>query len=248
MNKAFSVIGPCYDALMENIEYEKWVDYIIKIFKKKKFRPSYILDLACGTGTPTILIAKKGIKVLALDSSPGMLDVLKKKIEKEKLPITTIKGDMRDFKIDGKVDACISLFDSINYLLNEKDLARCFKSVYESLRKPGLFLFDVNTIYALKEVWGTGIITRENNNIYSIWKTVWNQETMLSRLHLTVFIKNGEHYDRLEEIHLERAYPLSTYEKYLKNANFKNIEFFHHLTFNAPLEISSRVMVVAEKL
>ncbi len=244
----FKKIAPYYDILMKDINYKGWVNYVLKIFDRKGKHPTVILDLGCGTGIPTILLAQNGFKVYAIDSSEEMLSVLKEKIEKNKIRcIIPLKKDMRKFRLPEKMDAVVSFFDTINYLLEEKDLLDCYKSVFNVLKKGGIFVFDINTLYGLEKVWGTNVFVREVENVFSVWKSVWDSKNRTSTLYLTLFIKNGANYVRIDETHKEKAFSLSEHRKFLEKAGFHQVEFFHHLTFSKPFDISSRVMVVAEK-
>ncbi len=248
VEKRFKYIALYYDTLMKEIDYKAWVEYVLKIFKKKNKNPKIIIDLGCGTGNPTIILAKKGFKIYAVDSSKEMIEVLRKKIEKEKIRgIIPVVGDMRNFKIKEKVDAAVSFFDTINYILTKQDLLKCYKNVRGCLNEEGVFAFDINTVYGLEKVWGTNVFIREFGNIFSVWKSVWNHKKMVSTLYLTLFIKEKNGYRRVDEVHQEKAFTLSEHESILRKAGFKKIDFFHHLTFTPPLEISTRVMVVAEK-
>ena len=129
------------DFMFKCVDYESWVKYVGKIFKTFKVKPKTILDLACGTGIPTLLFAKKGYRMIGIDSSQTMLDVLQKKING--YDITTYRADIRGFTIPAEVDAVICLYDSINYLLTGDDLKRCFGCVRCTLRKNGLFIFGL---------------------------------------------------------------------------------------------------------
>ena len=245
MNSSFSKIAPYYDTMMEFINYPRWVDYIIEIFHKFKKKPKTVLDLACGTGTPSIILAKKGYKVKGLDNSKKMLKVLKER--SKGCDITTLYGDMRKFKLPFPVDSTICLFDSLNYLLTEKELVDTFTSVYKNLKWSGLFIFDMNTIAGLASYWGSHTFTKETKNVYSIWKTSYNKKENISTLYLTLFAKEGKGYKRIEEIHKERGYKISEIASSLKSAGFEKVAFYQHLTFLKAKELNYRIMIVAEK-
>jgi len=230
---------------MKGITYKEWVDYTLKLFDLINQRPQRILDMACGTGVASIELARRGFEVTALDYSSQMLDILKKKRGAKKLEI--IQSNMENFKLPHKVDAVTCYFDSLNYLTEERSIKRCFSSVYEALSAPGSFIFDMNTIYGLEKVWGTNTLIREYDNIYSVWKSVYDSTRHVSTLYLTMFVKNGSNYTRLDEIHQERAYPLHQIKGMLVEAGFSNTKIFGHMTMSAFLDISSRVMIVSEK-
>lgn len=245
MNSSFSKIAPYYDTIMEFINYKGWGDYVIEIFHKFKKKPKIILDLACGTGTPSIILAKKGYKIIGLDNSREMLKVMKEKAKG--YDITILYADMRNFKLPSSVDSTICLFDSLNYLLTNEELTDTFNSVYNNLKRNGLFIFDMNTIVGLATYWGNHTFTREAKNVYSIWKTSYDREKNISTLYLTLFAKEGKEHKRIEEIHKERGYKISEIASCLKSAGFEKIRFYQHLTFLKATESNYRIMVVTEK-
>jgi len=243
--RSFASIAPYYDILMKGIAYREWVDYTLELFKRAGHSPRRLLDLACGTGTATLELVRRGFEVVALDRSPDMLDVFRKKKKAQEVEI--LEGKMEDFRLPHPVDAVTCYFDSINYLTEERALKHCFESVHRALASKGIFVFDMNTIYGLEKVWGTNTLVREIDNIFSVWKSVYDAARHLSTLYLTMFVRNGTSYERIDEVHTERAYPLGDVAEMLKRAGFSKVEIFAHMTTSSFLDISSRVMVVAEK-
>jgi len=241
----FSKVADYYDTLMKGIDYSDWVDYTVELFKRFGHNPKRVLDLACGTGAATLELASRGFEVTAIDLSSEMLEILKKKKEAHKIEI--IKADMQNFKLSHPVDAVTCYFDSINYLKEERDLKRCFRCVYEALAENGIFVFDMNTIYGLSKVWGTNTLIREIDNIYSVWRSVYDASKHISTLCLTLFVGDGKFYRRVQEVHQERAYPMEKIEELLLEAGFSTVEIFAHMTTSIFLDISSRVMIAAEK-
>ncbi|MBD3286996.1 methyltransferase domain-containing protein [candidate division WOR-3 bacterium] len=244
--RAFEKIAPYYDILMKGITYKEWVNYTLELFDLIDQRPQRILDMACGTGVASLELARRGFEVTAMDISPHMLDALKKKRGAEKLEI--VQANMVNFILPHKVDAVTCYFDSLNYLTEERLLKRCFTSVNGALAQPGVFIFDMNTVYGLEKVWGTNTLIREYDDIYSVWKSVFDATCSVSTLYLTMFVKNGSNYTRIDEIHQERAYPLHEIKRMLEDAGFTNIRIFGHMTTSAFLDISSRIMIIAQKL
>lgn len=238
----FTNFATYYDSFMlKYVDYEGWVKYIEKIFKNFKVKPKTILDLACGTGIPTILFAQRGFQMIGIDRSPAMLRVLREK--SKDYNITVLEADIRAFKIEQPVDAAICLYDSINYLLTGEDLQRCFQCVRNALIDDGLFVFDMNTRYGLAVFWGNRQAVREADNVHSIWQNTYDEKTAISTLRLSCYVKNENRC--FEEIHQERAYELSYIQTLLKNCAFPEVRFYQHGTFLPPTEKTVRVMVVA---
>jgi len=246
IREPFSRFNRHYDRFMlKYVDYKGWVEYVARIFGRFRSDPKTILDLACGTGIPTILLARRGYRMTGVDRSPEMLAVLAAK--RGDLPITAIRADIRDFSVPEPFDAAICLYDSMNYLLTEDDLVRCFTCARTALRASGFFVFDMNTVYGLAEQWGTRTTAREVGDIYSIWQNSYDQETRVSTLRLTFWEKPepGKTGERYEEIHQERAYSPEEVERCLRAARFTEVHFFQHGSFIEPGPNTTRMMVVA---
>lgn len=244
----FSRFASSYDEFMHKyVNYRSWVQYVRRIFARNRYRPKSLLDLACGTGIPTLMLAEYGYRIFAVDRSEAMLAVLRSKLKPRKYDVRPIQADMRDFDLPEPADAAISLYDSINYLLTPEDLARCFQAVYRNLQPNGLFVFDMNTVYGLATYWADQTSVRETGDIYSIWQTSFDPDTRVSSLHLTFYVTEGRRRVRYDEIHEERGYHPDEIESGLRAAGFKQNDFYRHSTFDPPGEYATRIMIVARK-
>lgn len=242
---AFTSIAPYYDDLMSFINYPGWISYIEKILKLNRCALQELLDLACGTGTCLRLWLDRGYRVYGIDRSAGMLDACRRRLTGYPQDrFTLAQADMRDFQLPVRVPIVTCLYDSLNYLLTEADLASCFRSVRACLTVPGLFIFDMNTVHALRDEWGNQTFRRRDKNITSIWNNVYDQEHRLSTLHITLFIENDGKDQIFREIHQERAYYLEEIERLLRAAGFQP-RFYRHLTFTPARDDDVRVMGVA---
>lgn len=242
----FSRFARHYDRFMVRyVDYKAWVDYVERVFRRFRAEPKTVLDVACGTGIPTLLLARRGYRLTAVDRSPEMLTVLEAK--RGDLPIQPVRADIREFAVPEPVDAAISLYDSINYLLVEEDLRRCFGCVRRALVPGGLFVFDMNTVYGLAEVWGTRTTSRETGGVASIWANAYDPETRVSTLHLTFWETqpDGSAGEKFEEIHQERGYTVEEVRRALEAAGFRRTHFYQHSSFLPVGPFTSRMMVVA---
>ncbi len=110
-------------------------------------------DLACGTGSTALAFAQKGIKMFAVDLSPGMCRAAREKARRAGLPVRVIRADMRDFRLPEPVDLVTCEFDAINHVPRERDLARVAKAVARALKPGGWFYFDANNSPAFQIMW-----------------------------------------------------------------------------------------------
>jgi SAM-dependent methyltransferase len=242
----FARFAPYYDKFMARyVNYRSWAQYVLKLFRHYRVRPELVLDLACGTGVPTLLLARAGYRVIGVDRSEAMLAVLRSKVGS--FPISVLQADMRDFRLPEPADAAISLYDSINYLLTRDDLERCFRAVSRNLKPGSLFIFDMNTAFGLATYWGNRTTVREVGDIHSIWRTHFDAETGISSLHLTFQVTEGGTRVRYDEVHEERGYATEEVTRSLQSAGFDRPDIYDHGTLRPPSPTASRVMFVARK-
>lgn len=110
-------------------------------------------DLACGTGTTALMLARRGIRMYGVDLSPAMCRLAREKARRQRLPLRVLRGDMRRFRLPEPVDLLTCEADAINHVPRKSDLARVAKAVARALRPSGHFYFDVNTRLAFERVW-----------------------------------------------------------------------------------------------
>lgn len=232
---------------MYDVDYAQWVDYIEAIFKKYNVKPNLVLELACGTGNICTRMARRGYDMIGIDISEDMLNVAVPKAKEMDLDILYLHQDMTEFELYGTVDVILCLMDSVNYILQEKELIKMFKLVRNYLNPGGLFIFDTNSYYKLKKILGNNTFVVDENEIFYVWENNFNKKTEICEFYLTFFVKEGEKYSRVDEIHQERAYSISTIKECLKEAGLEFLDAYEQFTFNKPLENSERVFFIAKR-
>ena len=236
-----------YDELMNDFDYEQWFEYIKEIFTRYNKGPKDILEMACGTGSLSYYIGKEGYKLTCFDLSEEMLSMAYEKLKRLK-NVKILRQDMINFYVNKKFDAVISICDSINYILDEDDLLKTFTNVYNHLNDDGIFIFDINSYYKLKEVIGNNIFVEDRDNIYYTWQNYYDDEKDICEFYLTFFYsEDGENFVRFDEKHLEKAYKPDKIEALLKEAGFNNVDAFDAFTFDCPGNNSERINYVATR-
>jgi ubiquinone/menaquinone biosynthesis C-methylase UbiE len=235
-----------YDDLMDDIDYENWFLYIEDIFSKFNLKPKNLLEMACGTGNLTYYLCNKGYKVTCFDRSSDMLSIAYNKLSSFR-NVNILNQDMVNFRINKKFDAIVSICDSINYIVNDKELLRTFKNVYEHLENDGIFIFDINSYYKLSTVVGNNIFVEDREDIYYIWQNYFDEDNKFAHFYLTFFIKENDKFVRFDEEHLERAYQIEEIKSLLKCSGFDDIFCFEAFSFNKPEMESDRINFVAKK-
>jgi SAM-dependent methyltransferase len=133
-----------YDQIYHDKSYIKEVNFILKNLKKYGGKNiQNILDIGCGTGTHSVLLAKKGFSITGIDRSKQALDIARVKFDANNQKGKFLIKDFKNFNLNPKSDACVSLFCSMCYLENLDDLEKSLKSIRNSLKKGGLFIFDI---------------------------------------------------------------------------------------------------------
>ena len=118
-----------YDVFMDNVNYREWADYIIETLAQDGIRDGLVLELGCGTGTVTEMLADAGYDMIGIDNSEEMLAEAMEKRAESGHDILYLLQDMQDFELYGTVRAVISVCDSMNYLTDEEDLDMPFDSL-----------------------------------------------------------------------------------------------------------------------
>ena len=151
MNESYTSFAQVYDMFMDNVDYPAWSKYLIQLLKEYQVEDGLVLDLGCGTGNMTELLAKEGYDMIGVDNSEDMLEIASEKRAESGLNILYLLQDMREFELYGTVKAVVSICDSINYILEEDDLREVFSLVNNYLDPKGMFIFDLNTEYKYRK-------------------------------------------------------------------------------------------------
>lgn len=202
--EAYSSFAKVYDMFMDNVPYEEWGKYLINLLEEYGIKDGLVLDLGCGTGSITEILADKGYDMIGIDYSEEMLNVALDKKEKSGNNILYLNQDMREFELYGTVRAIVSICDSMNYMTTEEDLRDVFKLVNNYLDIGGIFIFDLNTIHKYETI-GEQVIAENRDEGSFIWENTFYEDENINEYDLTLFIKdeNGK-YDKYEENHIQR--------------------------------------------
>ena len=169
----YEALAASYDGLTRDIPYEKYLRFFKTLLRRHGVTATTVLDLACGTGSLSVLLAKHGYRVLGVDRSEEMLTVAAEKaMELEENQPFFVAQPMQRLRLPQPVDACVCALDSINYVTKPQDVQKTFCRIYESLRPGGLFVFDINTPYKLESLDGQ-VFLDETEDSYCVWRTFY---------------------------------------------------------------------------
>ena len=212
---AYTSFAAVYDTFMDNIPYEEWKSYLKELLKEYGVQDGLVLDLGCGTGTMTELLAADGYDMIGVDNSEEMLEIAREKQIKSGHEILYLLQDMREFELYGTVGAVFSICDSLNYITEPEELKQVFRWVNNYLDPGGIFIFDFNTEYKYREVLGDQTIAEAREDCSFIWDNYYYEEERINEYELNLFIREdaeseteGDLYRRFRETHFQRAYTL----------------------------------------
>jgi len=234
-----------YDELMDDVDYEGWFNYIKKILNKYRKNPKSVLEMACGTGNLSYFLAREGYDLTCFDISSDMLSIAYNKLYEFK-NVTIFNQDMTNFNLFKKFDCILSACDSINYIIEKRDLINTFKRVREHLKEDGIFIFDISSYYKLKNIIGNNIFVEDREDVFYTWLNNFRENENIVEFYLTFFIKdkNGL-YKRFDEEHVQKAYTIEEIVDFLEKAGFSKINYFDFFTLDPPKDTSERINFVA---
>lgn len=244
---SYTSFAQVYDLFMDNVDYPAWCGYIRSLLKEYGIEDGLLLDLGCGTGTLTELLAEEGYDMIGVDNSLDMLEIAEEKKEKSGHDILYLLQDMREFELYGTVRAVVSVCDSINYILEEEDLLEVFSLVNNYLDPGGIFLFDLNTRYKYEQM-GDCTIAENREESSFIWDNYYDPEEEINEYELAIFIREQEDlYRKFEEVHYQRAYSLERVKELIAESGLELVAVYDAFTREPVRPDSERVYFVARE-
>jgi ubiquinone/menaquinone biosynthesis C-methylase UbiE len=249
MTESFKAIAPFYDLLMRDVPYRGWVEYLHQLLESRGLRPRRILDLACGTGSVSEVLASQGFQVVGADLSEPMIERARKKAAEKGTKVEYHIQDAVKLRIPGeRFDLCVSFFDSLNYIHEPKSLRQAIDRVYEHLRPGGLFIFDVNSVFALEG----GFFDQDNTNTQArlryVWRSEYDHQTRLCTIRMRFFLRGRDGIDQeYRETHVQYAYEEEELREMLRGAGFYRIETYNAYTLHPVRPTTDRIFFVAER-
>lgn len=260
-----------YDDVMKNVPYNYWYRYLNDLLTFYHSEPESVIELAAGTGNMTrkMVNFKSVNKILALDLSEAMLSKAAEKMEfaadhsknfnnlnikrddmkfelsnqNRKLEIDFKTENMKNFNFTDKTDLIVSFFDSLNYLTDIDQLQSCFESSAKSLKKKGLFIFDMNSIGRIKTIEERSFLI-EGDSYECYWEDIVKAKENLWQVKLRI-CPNNDQLPCFEETHSERGYKIDTILRLLKNSGFKAVDVYNAFSFGRGKNNSDRLYFVA---
>ena len=246
--EAYTSFAEVYDTFMDNVPYEEWADYLEDRLKEYGVKDGLVLELGCGTGSMTELLAEKGYDMIGVDNSEDMLEIAMEKRIESGHDILYLLQNMQEFELYGTVRAVVSVCDSVNYIDEEEDLTEVFRLVNNYLDPGGVFIFDFNTLYKYREILGDRTIAENREDCSFIWDNYYYEEERINEYELSIFIREKENlFRRYEETHFQRGYTLDEMIRMIKDSGLEFVTAYDAFTREAPKEDSERIYVIARE-
>lgn len=236
---SFGPIAPHYDLLMSGVPYDMWAGYYRLLLAQIGASPRTLLDVCCGTGTVSELMAKDGFDVTGFDLSAAMVEVARSKGS----GVEYLVADACELDLGREFDGAYSFFDSLNYIVDPQDLKTAIERVGAHVVPGGSFVFDVNTAYAFERK----MFDQTDKKKSSILKYKWvgDYDPVTRLIHVQMDFWYGD--ESFSEVHVQRAYTDDELREYLSAAGFEVERVYESYTLDHPGRTSDRLHYVAVK-
>ena len=236
----YEALASSYDALTEDVGYEKRADFLEKLFRRSRIPVKVVLDLACGTGTMTWLLTGRGYELIGVDGSEEMLAAaMSKGGTVQGVPPIFLHQSMPQLDLYGTVDAAICCLDSLNYLTDPADVRRTFRRLHLFVAPGGVLVFDVNTVAKLAALDGQ-VFLDETEDTYCVWRTEYRRGLCTYYMDLFTLAEDGS-WDRSFELHRQRGYSVEQLTRWLEEAGFAGVRTWGDGKLRRPVPGEDRV-------
>ena len=243
---AYGALAASYDRLTNDVDYEAVVDFYWEILHKEGLRPRTAVDLACGTGSVALLLARKGLSVVGVDMSEEMLCVAAQKTQELEHPPLFVCQQLQELQLPRGVDLAVCALDSLDYITDPRDCEQAIQRVYKVLNPGGCFVFDVNTPEKLRAMDGQ-VFLDEDDDVYCVWRGEFDEQTNICSYGMDLFQRSGDMWLRSFEEHQEYAYSQEQLVGYLRKAGFTSVAVYGDRRFEAPRPGEQRIYIKARK-
>lgn len=211
-----------YDQIGQRAFGERMATVILDQFASSGIRPETILDLGCGTGAASMVFARSGANVTGVDREPAMVARATEAAEAAQLPIELLVGDMADLQLDRRFDLVTSIYDAVNYLEDQSRFLCFLQTAYRMLNAGGHLVFDMNTRHRLAGSWEQGmLLAGDSDDLFVTYRSWYDEQLGASPLVVTAFVRNGTCWQRFDEEHIERSWPINEVREWLCQVGFQ---------------------------
>jgi SAM-dependent methyltransferase len=245
----YSALAAGYDLVMEHVDYALWAEHILDLLESFAPETMSLLELGCGTGTLALEVQAHareftgrpaGFRYLGTDAAEPMVRVAREKARYAGRQAGDLRFDVADFTaftVEEAFDAVLLLYDGLNYLLEEGQIAALLARVHDALRPGGVFVLDQST--PANSINNKPYFTDEGeaDAFAYVRRSHYDRE---ARIHTTEFdlTVQGETY---HERHVQRAYTLGEIRALIAASPLEEAAAFDGFSFEPATEETERV-------
>lgn len=239
-----------YDIFTSDIDYKSQAKYLSNLLCENGVSGGILLDLACGTGSLAISLARAGYDVIAVDESEDMLSIARAKLEHEENgEVMLLCQRMQELELYGTVDSAVCMLDSLNHLDCIEDFKLALSRVSLFMNLSGIFIFDVNTPYKHKKILGDNVFVLESEDVFCTWQNEYYMDENTVDITLDFFKRdNNNSYIRKTQYLTEKAYDIDSICSLLSEVGFEVLNIFDDMSKNPINEKTQRALFVARKV
>lgn len=221
---AYGPLAFWYDSLTQDVPYGELADFYERMLNREGKDSLTLLDLCCGTGTLTCILAQRGHELIGTDMSPEMLSEAQEKAQKLQCTVKPmfLCQEASELDLFGTVDGAYCSLDGMNYIPFE-ELPEIFHLLHLFIEPSGHFAFDIHSPAHLRELDGQTFVD-EDDELLCLWRAEFSEEENALFYGMDIFQHEGELWRREEEEHVEYAHDPEKIIQLLKAAGFINIQ------------------------
>lgn len=242
-------LAPLYDRIMRDVDYEDWTEYVDSIIQYHHPGAITLLELACGTGTMALMLEHcDHYKITGTDASESMIAQARIKAARNKSGIRWLVQDMRRLDIDERFDVVYMVFDSLNYLHDEREVDALLKSVAQHLADGGIFLFDFTTPSHSTKILPYLNNTRNITPRHLMKRSSsYDAEQRLHYNHFSIIKKDrtgGKIQETFRETHIQKTWSFSEIKERIEESPLRLLTAYEDFELDSATEDSDRITMV----
>jgi ubiquinone/menaquinone biosynthesis C-methylase UbiE len=237
-----------YDRLMDNVNYNSWADYYVRLLSIYGVREGKVCECACGTGSLTIPLYRAGFQMTGVDLSREMLWQAAQKARKQGIAIPFVQQDMKALNLHRPMDAVIATCDGVNYLLNDEELRSFLRAAWRAIRPGGALIFDVSTPHKLRDQLCSGLICEDLEQVTYFWQNIWNPRSRTVEMTLCFFVREQDgRYRRMEENQTQKAWEAQELKNMMLACGYRGVCMYGDGNLNPARETDLRWHICATR-
>ena len=239
----YSALAAGYDAVMAHVDYPMWAGYVRDLLRRHAPETRSVVELGCGTGSLALALqplgpAPDGFDYRGYDGSPAMVAVARGAAQRAGRPVAFAVADFREPVPAPPADAVVLVYDGLNYLLDEAEVAALLEHVAAALAPGGVAVVDQSTP-ANSLAHPDGFDDAGETDAFRYLRT--SRYDAASGLHTTTFALTRPDGSRQTETHVQRAYPVETVRALVEASPLVEVAAYDGFSTEPATEATERV-------